>query len=175
VLTTEQRVDRLWAAHEIRQLTYRYAYAFDSRDFEEFRTLWADTDEPAELPVLDGHFCRSAAFEQAALELGPTFLFVGNHLIDFGDDDHAAGRVYCMCQQEVGGAFIDQSILYRDRYVRQDGRWLFESREHLLFFGQSRDRNPYEQPAANWPENAHGRGTLPDGFETYRRAKGLTG
>src|SRR5690349_17427993 len=160
--TTEEQLARLAAIHEIRQLAYRYAYAFDSRDFAEFRRLWADTDEPAELPILDGHFCRSPAFEQAALELGPTILFVGNHLIDFDDHDHAGGRVYCLCQQDVGGTFVDQTILYRDRYVRQDGHWLFESREHLLFFGQPRDRNPYDQPPANWPENAIGRGTLPD-------------
>jgi hypothetical protein len=123
--------------------------------------------------VLDWHFCRSPAFEQAAAELGPTILFVGNHLIDFEDPDHARGAVYCLCQQEIGGVFIDQSILYRDRYVRQDGRWLFESREHLLFFGQPRERNPYEQAPANWPESAFGRGTLPDGFETYRRARSV--
>ena len=166
--TIEEQVARLTAVHEIRQLVYRYAYAFDARDFDEYRKLWAETDEPTQLPVLDGHFCRSPAFLDAAAELGPTFLFVGNHLIDFDDEEHARGRVYCMCQQDIDGTFIDQSILYRDRYVRQDGRWLFESREHLLFFGQPRDRNPYDQAPANWPASPIGRGTLPDDFETYR-------
>jgi SnoaL-like domain len=167
-------IAHLMAVHEIEQLVYRYAWAFDTRDFNEYRALWAETDQPTELPVLDGHFCRSQAFLEAAAELGPTFLFVGNHLIDFDDEDHACGRVYCLCQQDIGGTFIDQSILYRDRYVRQDGRWLFASREHLLFFGQPRDRNPYDQEPANWPENAVGAGTLPGDFETYRLAKGFT-
>lgn len=171
--TTTQQLARLWAVHEIRQLVYRYAYTFDSRDYDEYRALWAETDEPAQMPVLDGHFFRSPEFVEAASALGPTILFVGNHLIDFEDDDHASGKVYCLCQQEEDGVFIDQSILYRDRYVRQDGRWLFESREHLLFFGQARDSNPYDQAPANWPESTVGRGTLPDDFATYRRAKGL--
>lgn len=173
-LSAEDQVARLWAAHEIRQLVFRYAFTFDSRDFDEFRTLWAKTDQPTQLPVLDGHFCCSPAFLEAAAELGPTILFVGNHTIDFEDDDHATGSVYCMCQQDIGGTFSDQSILYRDRYVRQNGTWLFESREHLLFFGQERDRNPYDQAPANWPGSAVGRGSLPDDFETYQRARGIT-
>ena len=76
-MTTEEQVARLPAIHEIQQLVFRYAYAFDTRDFDEYRALWADTDEPTQLPVLDGHFCRSPAFLDAAAELGPTFLFVG--------------------------------------------------------------------------------------------------
>jgi hypothetical protein len=173
-MTLERRVDRLWAVHEIRQLAYSYAYGLDSRDLELMRSLWADTDTPVQLPDMDGHYVRSSEFDRW-FDLGPTILFVGNHRIIFEDDDHASGTVYCIVQMELDGAFVDQTILYQDRYVRQYGRWLFGSRRHLLWFGAVRDGNPFDQPPANWPEGVYGRGTLPEDFESYRRYKRLNG
>lgn len=171
-MTIEQRVDRLWAVHEIRQLAYSYAYAIDSRDVELMRTLWADTDVPTELPEMDGHYVKGPEFVRW-FDLGPTILFVGNHRILFDDDDHGHGSVYCIVQMEQGGVFIDQTILYQDLYERQDGRWLFVSRRHLLWFGETRERNPFEQEPADWPIGTYGRGTLPEDFPSYRRYKGL--
>jgi hypothetical protein len=168
----EQRVDRLWGVHEIRQLAYDYAYALDARDVELLRSLWAETPEPTELPAMDGHYVRGPEFDRW-LQMGASILFVGNHRIDFEDDDHASGTVYCFVQLEADGTFIDQSILYQDRYLRQGGHWLFESRTHLLWFGEKRERNPFQQAPANWPEKTFGRGTLPEAFATYRQYHGL--
>jgi hypothetical protein len=72
---------------------------------------------------------------------------------------------------EQEGTFVDQTILYQDRYVRQGSRWLFAHRRHLLWFGQTREVNPFQQPPANWPHGTAGRGTLPDAFESYQRFK----
>ncbi len=169
-LTPDQRVARLWAVNEIRQLAYAYAYGFDTRDVELVRSLWADTEEPAPPNVMDGHYAKGAEFERW-FDMGPSILFVGNHRIVFDDDENAHGSVYCLVQVETEGMFIDQTIMYQDRYTLQDGRWLFVRRDHQLWFGEERESNPFEQEPANWPERTIGRGTLPFSLETYQRFK----
>lgn len=171
-LTSEQRVARLWAIHEIRQLAYAYAFGFDSRDLDLLRSLWADTPEPAPAPIIDGFGVKSPEFEQW-FELGPSILFVGNHRILFDDGENAHGSVYSLVQVEIDGQFVDQSILYQDRYTLQDGRWLFVDRDHQLWFGEARPNNPLDQEPANWPQSNVGLGTLPLSLDTYRRSKGI--
>ena len=137
----DNRLDRLWAAHEIEQLAYKYAYAFDSRDVDALGSLWAETDSPAGPPEIDIHSVRND-FDQWLYGLGPTVLAVCNHIIEFDDDENAHGSVYCLAQIDMGDSFIDQSILYQDRYVLRDGRWLFLVRRHMLWFGQPREQPP---------------------------------
>jgi SnoaL-like domain len=170
--TDDPRLDRLWSAHEIEQLAYRYAFAFDSRDVEALEALWAETDSPTGPPEIDIHSVRND-FDQWLYGLGPTVLAVCNHIIEFDEDDadSARGSVYCLAQIDMGERFIDQSILYGDRYVRRDGRWLFLVRRHMLWFGQPRPEHPFEQEPANWPASPVGRGTLPDELPSYQRFK----
>jgi len=159
-LSAEQQLHRLWSTEEIRQLPLRYAFAFDRRDREAFLSLWAPVREPAPFPDIDratvqariDHFFRH----------GPSVMFVGNHLIDFQDDDHATGEVYAWPQVQMQGGLVDQIVLYRDRYVRHEGRWLFAARRHLLIYGQRRAEDPFELPPANWPDGQVGRGVVPD-------------
>ncbi len=164
----ENRLDRLWSVHEIQQLAYRYAFAFDSRDVDALATLWAETDTPAQAPEIDIHTVRED-FDQWLYGLGPTVLAVCNHIVEFDDDDNARGSVYCLAQIDMGERFIDQSILYEDRYVRRGGHWLFLVRRHMLWFGQPRADHPLRQEPANWPASPVGRGTLPDELASYRR------
>ena len=163
----DKHLDRLWAVHEIQQLAYRYAFAFDSRDVEELMSLWAETDTPARAPEIDLHTVRND-FGQWLHGLGPTVLAVCNHIIELEDADNARGSVYCLAQIDMGDRFVDQSILYQDRYVRRGGRWLFLVRRHMLWFGQPRPAHPLRQEPANWPASPVGRGTLPDELPSYR-------
>lgn len=165
---TEPTLERLWAVHEIGQLAYRYAYAFDSRDVPALRSLWLETDEALPYPHIDIHTIRES-FDQWLDGLGPTVLSVTNHIIDLHDADKASGIVYCTAQIDLGETFVEQAVLYQDDYARRDGSWLFRSRRHLLWFGEERADNPFRLPAANWPASPVGRGTLPDELESYRR------
>jgi SnoaL-like domain len=158
---TAARVERLWAIHEIQQLAYGYAHAFALRDRELMLSLWADTEAPVRLPALDGHRLRHD-LDRWWQTLGTVLLHVTNHVIEFDDEASARGSVHCLGQIDLGHQFVDQTILYRDRYVRQDGRWLFATREHLLWFGQERERHPFRQPPARWPRRQVGRGVLAD-------------
>jgi hypothetical protein len=165
---TEPTVERLWAVHEIRQLAYRYAYAFDSRDVPALRSLWLETDRPLPYPHIDVHTIRGD-FDRWLDGLGPTVLSVTNHIIDLHDADSASGVVYCTAQIDLGETFVEQAVLYQDDYARHDGAWLFRSRRHLLWFGEERADNPFRLPPADWPASPVGRGTLPDELESYRR------
>jgi hypothetical protein len=166
---TDDRVDRLWAVHQIQQLAYRYAYAFDSRDVEALQALWAETDTPASPPEIDIHTIRED-FDQWLYGLGPSVLAVCNHVIDFDDDDpdRATGAVYTLALIDMGEQYVEQAVLYHDRYVRRDGRWLFEARRHMLWFGEVQPTNPFRQEPANWPASPIGKGTLPDELASYQ-------
>ncbi len=166
---TAADVQRLLAIEEIRQLAFRYAHAFASRDRPLMLSLWARTDPPARMPTIDRHRIQ-ADLERWFSELGLCLLHVTNHLIDVEGPDHARGEVYCTGEIEVGSQWVDQVILYHDRYVREDGRWLFASREHRLFYGQARVHHPLRQPPARWPRGQVGSGDLPGSEQRGDRA-----
>ena len=159
-------VERLLAYEEIRQLASRYALATDSRDLDALVALFV-----ADVQVGDafGRDALRASFAAQLREVGVTILFVGNHVIDLDDDDHARGVVYCMGEVQDGDRWIRQAIQYRDRYERRNGEWLFVRRIHLLWYGVEAPENPLAQPPANWPEHHTGRGTLPESWETWQR------
>ena len=165
---TEPSLERLWSVHEIRQLVYRYAYTFDSRDVPALTALWLETGSPLPYPYIDIHTVRGS-FDMWLDGLGPTVLSVTNHLIDFQDDDRASGVVYCTAQIDMGEQYVEQAVLYQDDYARHEGDWLFRSRRHLLWFGEARPDNPFRLPPANWPASPVGRGVLPEDFPSYQR------
>ena len=163
------RVDRLSSIEDIRNLALRYAYAVDSRDWQMMESLWVETPARHQASILDGgtmldvHVMREigARFTDS----GPSTLLVANHLIEFDDVDHARGSVYCHCQMERSGTFFEQMILYQDIYERNEGRWLFCSRNHLLWWGAKRADDPTQQAPALWPVSQTGAGVA---FERIR-------
>lgn len=158
---------RLVAKDEIRSLAYRYAQAIDGRDIDTLVDLFVEDVQVGK--DVFGHEALRANFEKQLRGIGITILFVGNHLIDFQDDTHATGSVYCKNETELGNQWIHQAIQYRDTYEHRDGRWLFVRRRHLLWYGSEVGENPLPLPPANWPESQVGRGTLPESWETWRR------
>jgi ketosteroid isomerase-like protein len=158
---------RVIARDEIRQLVYRYALATDRRDLESLVNLFIE-----DVQVGKNRFGREALlenFQSQLREVGVTILFVGNHVIDFDDEENARGEVYCKGEVQDGDRWIQQAILYRDRYRRCSDVWYFVRREHLLWYGQEAPSSPLELAPAQWPKNHTGRGTLPEDWESWRR------
>jgi hypothetical protein len=159
-------VRRLLACEEIRQLAYRYALATDSRDLDMLVGLFID-----DVQVGRDRFGREALredFEQRLRAVGITILHVTNHIVDFDDDDHARGVVYCRGEIQDGHRWIVQAIQYRDLYERRASRWYFVRRKHLLWYGAEVGQNPLGLPPTNWPVGHTGRGTLPESLESWR-------
>lgn len=159
-------VERVIARDEIRQLAYRYAYATDARDIDLLVSLF----------VPDVRVTRETSGREAMRDfwidslraIGVSILFVGNHIIDFDDPEHAQGIVYCRGQIQHGERWIEQAIQYRDRYEKREGRWLFVRRKHVLWYGVETAERPLAQPPANWPEHHDGLGSVPGDIASWR-------
>jgi len=159
-------LERVVARDEIRQLACRYALAVDSRDLDLLVSLFVPDVRVGRERT--GRAALRESFEQSLGALGVSILFVGNHLVDFEGPDRATGTVYCRGQIQDGPRWIEQAILYRDRYARRDGTWLFVRRAHRLWYGVETAERPLDQEPANWPERHAGRGTLPEEWESWR-------
>lgn len=88
-MTEADRLDRLESIEAIRQLVARYALATDSRDLDALVSLFVDDVRVG--ADARGRDALRAFFDRSLREVGVTILFVGNHVIDFDDPDHARG------------------------------------------------------------------------------------
>jgi hypothetical protein len=163
---------RLWSVHEIEQLAHRFALAHDSRDLVAMENLFVPADAPLQWPSFNVANALKRLPEYFAFA-GPTMLFTANHIIEFDDDDHARGSVYCLAKLDLDGTWVEQSLLYEDVYARHQARWRFVSRRHLLWYGVELPERPFAQPKTQWPVNGIGRGSLPEDFASWRRYYGV--
>jgi len=108
---------RLLAYEEIRQLAARYAVATDARDLDSLVALFVDDVQVGRWA--HGRPALKAFFDQSLRGVGITILNIGTHVIEFVDDDHATGIVYCRGEIQEGTRWIVQAIQYRDTYERR--------------------------------------------------------
>lgn len=159
----DARLRRLVDVEEIRDLARRYALAFDRKDPEALQALWLPATERVRYPDMN---LRTVVedFPLAWERDGQSMLFVVNHVVDFDpeQDDVANGTVYCIAQTHDADGFIEQSLVYEDRYARTAAGWRFDVRRHLLWFGRPVTPDPLSQPAARWPRSQVGSGVLYD-------------
>ena len=152
---------------QIRQLAAHYAVAVDSRDLDTLVGLFVDDVQVGRDTF--GRDALRASFDESLRGIGISILNVGTHVIDLVDDHHATGVVYCKGEIQDGERWIHQAIVYFDTYERRDGRWYFGRRVHELFYGAEVGVNPLGLEPANWPASHDGRGTRPEGWETWQR------
>jgi hypothetical protein len=132
-----QRLDRLESIEEIRGLVSRYPELADRRSIDELVTLYS---ENVQVGRKKGREALAASFRRI---LGPqgsfgvTIHFVGppDVLIDPTDPDRATGTAYCRAEHEVGDKWIVIFLKYFDSFIRENGRWLFASRDMKAFYG----------------------------------------
>ncbi|MBO0730325.1 MAG: nuclear transport factor 2 family protein [Acidimicrobiaceae bacterium] len=132
--TVEERLDRMESLAAIQQLAYRYGVAIDSRDMDMMVDLFVPDvrvgrDE-------QGREALKRWYTKTMRRSKATCHFVGNHVIDFDDADHARGIVYCHdeLEQPGGAEWIQGQLQYWDMYRRVEGEWYFERRRfHRLY------------------------------------------
>lgn len=164
----EARVARLEAVEEIRGLVARYALALDSRDVEALSNLFVPDVE-----VHGGGHGRAALaawFDPVLRPYRTTFHLIGNHLIDFYDESHASGILYCRPEHEVEDLWVVMPVVYEDRYELAEGRWCFRSRRPHAFYAADLLEHPLEVPDRfHFPNNPFiTRATLPERWPTWQ-------
>jgi hypothetical protein len=165
--------DRAMSIHEIKQLAYRFARAHDSRDLDEMKRIFVQSEAP--LPFPDFNLANVLAVLPEYFKVaGPTILFVTNHVIEIDSAEAASGSVYCLAKLDIDGTWVEQAILYEDAYRRDDGTWRFVRRRHLLWYGIELPERPFDQPKTQWPVTATGRGSLPEDFAAWRSFYGIS-
>jgi hypothetical protein len=159
-----RRIDRLESSDQIRQLASRYGVLLDRRNL----------DAAAELFVEDVRISRTEAGRAALRELlerlfrqfTTSIHMIGNHTIEFVDDDHAEGVVYCRAEHEYGDQWIIMAIQYWDRYERRHGKWLFTGRQVRHWYAVDVLERPNGPDKTRW--TVTGPHTIPDIYESWR-------
>ena len=84
-MTLAERIDRLDAYRQIRELAARYGRDLDARDMDGLLGLY--------VPEVRNTLRDAMVLPLRRVHL--TILHVGTHVIDFQDEDNATGSVYC--------------------------------------------------------------------------------
>lgn len=174
----ENRIARLEAKDDIRELVARYGLVIDDHDLAGIEQLFT---ENARFSSRDG--VMQAEGRQAIVEqfvgrfrvLGISNHFTHDHIIRFEDDNltHASGLVTSHAEVWRNGQALLGAMRYHDCYLLDQGAWRFESRELAFLYylpvteyaeglGSTLRQRAYgDQRPADYPE------ALP-GWQDYR-------
>lgn len=164
-----ERLDRLESLAAIRQLAFRYALAVDSKNVADLCDLFVP-----DVIVSSGDSGRPALrawFVDILQTFGTSVHFVGNHVVDFIDADHASGVVYTRDQLERRdtGRWDVGEVQYWDRYRRVDGEWFFVGRKfHRVYVVDALTR-PAHGAGVNDGTDPLPAGQVPDAHPSWAR------
>ena len=167
--TADERLDRMESLANIRQLPYRYAVALDSRDMDAMVELFvpdvAVGKDQRGRDALKAYFDRIMRLPRTSVH------FVGNHVVDFLDADHARGIVYCHDELErpATGKWEIGKLQYWDDYVRVDGEWCFARRKFHRWYIVDALERPAHGAGVNDGTDPLWAGQLPDAFPSWQR------
>lgn len=162
-----QRLERIESELAIQQLPARYAIAIDSRNIDAWLNLF----------VADVNCGRHGKGREALrrwIEPAVKTFYRSHHqicgqVIDFVDDDHATGTVYCRAEHEDGERWIVMAICYFDRYERRDGQWYFVSRDEQHWYACDALERPQGVGFQGWDAWLENEPRLPQGFPSWKR------
>jgi ketosteroid isomerase-like protein len=163
-------LDELLARDRIRQLAERYALAVDAKDLDSLAGLFAEDVDNGRFGA--GREGVKTYFDTSLRNFHCSMHLVANHVIDFDDDTHAHGIVYCRAQHHVAEPehWFDQAIAYWDTYERADGGWFFRRRRVRSWYRQQIGHPGHGTERVVEPPPATGamRGArMPEAFPTF--------
>jgi hypothetical protein len=163
-------LDQLIARDRIHQLADRYALAVDGKDVDSIAALFVeDVDNGRYGPGRDG---VKTFYDHALRDFHCSMHLVANHPIDFDDDHHAHGVVYCRAQHHVINPehWFDMALAYFDTYERIGDEWFFRRRILKSWYRQEFGHPQHGTERVTTPVETEGpmRGIqLPEGFPTF--------
>jgi hypothetical protein len=116
------------AREEIRELAARHSFAVDTRDFDALTELFAPDVDNGRYGV--GRDGTRRYFESLMANASDASVIhsIGNHQIDFVDDEHAYGVCYVRVVSGSGEEWSETAGCYVDDYVKRDGSWFIWQR-----------------------------------------------
>ena len=163
-------VEELVARGAIQQLAFRYALTVDGKDLDGLAALFVeDVNNGKYGPGREG---VKTFYDERLRNFHCSMHLVSNHVIDFDDDDHAHGVVYCRAQHHVLDPefWFDHALAYWDTYERVDGNWLFRRRRLASWYRQEFGHQDHgtERVASESTSSGSTRGPqMPDAFPTF--------
>ncbi|MEZ5501280.1 MAG: nuclear transport factor 2 family protein [Halioglobus sp.] len=150
------RIDRLESLDEIRQLAAKYSLSLDMRDMDAHVNLFVPDIRVSRDKVGRAHLKRWLD-DTLRQQFTGTSHHIGNHIIEFDDQDHAHGVVYSKNEHETpygaGRAeWVIMQMLYWDNYERIDGRWYFRRRLPCYWYATDLNKPPVGDNKMRWPD-----------------------
>lgn len=160
-----RRIERIESQLAIQQLPARYAIAIDARDIDAWLDLFVEDVDCGRHGK--GREALRKWIEPAVRTFYRSHHQVCGHVIDFIDDDHATGKVYCRAEHEDREKWIVMAICYFDRYERRQGHWYFVSRDEQHWYSCDMLERPQSVAFKGWDAWPGSQPKLPHGFPTW--------
>ena len=163
-----EKIDRVDSLEQIRLLASRYALALDTRNLDDLTALFIDDVRVGRDRT--GRAEMRKWFVESFSRFGVSIHFIGNHVIEFDDADHAHGVVYCRDDREGKGEWRVGILQYWDNYERRDGIWYFVRRRLFRWYDGDALTRPsrYISPEAK-AGGAIALGQLPEAWPSWDR------
>ncbi len=163
-------LEELIARDQIHQLADRYAIGLDAKDMDTVAMLFVEDVNSGRYG--SGREGVKAFLDYVLRQFHCSMHLVGNHVIDFDDEDRAHGIVYCRAHHHVlePEHWHDMSLAYWDTYERHGGRWYFRRRRIKAWYDQwfGHPEHGTERVLATPGTQGALRGSrMPEAFETF--------
>lgn len=160
-----KRIDRVESHLAIQQLPSRYALAVDSRNLDAWVNLFVEDVDCGRHGK--GREALKRFIDPAVRTFYRSHHQICGHVIDFIDDEHATGKVYCRAEHEERGQWYVMLICYFDTYERRQGRWYFAKRSEKHWYSTDILERPTGPNFQRWPAWASRKPALPHAFPTW--------
>lgn len=168
----EERIERLEATEQIRQLVAKYALTLDMRDLDAHVNLFAE-----DIKVSRTETGRAALKrwldDTLRLQFTGTSHHTANHIIEFENRDRAIGVVYSKNEHETpskqGDEWVIMQMIYWDNYERINGEWYFRRRLPCYWYATDLNKPPIGENKMRWPDRSHYEGAYHDLFPSWKK------
>jgi hypothetical protein len=167
-MNLEKRIDRLESIDAIRQLVSKYALTLDMRNLDQHVNLFVPDVDVGRHGV-GRQALKIWANDTFRNQFTGTSHHIGNHIIEFEDEDTAIGVVYSKNEHETGNEWVIMQMLYWDTYARIEGSWLFKKRLPMYWYATDLNKPPIGDNKMRWPEREPYDGHFHDLFPSWKR------
>lgn len=166
-INLEQRIARLEAIEEIKQLAAKYSLSLDMRDLDAHVGLFLPDVKVGKEKYGRSHL-KAWVDDTLRHQFTGTSHHLGQHIIEFTSETEAVGVVYSKNEHETGNEWVIMQMLYWDDYIKEDGRWYFKRRLPCYWYATDINKAPIGDMKMRWPGREPYRGTFHELFPAWQ-------